>query len=526
MPTVDQKLYELVERSLAAGNMQHAVAACRELNTQFPNNFDGWRIAGEVHLAMQKADALLFSTERALALRPQDPTILLQRVEAFLGADNLSEARQLLLQLAGIDFGNAALHDRAGRHMASLDLHDESRQQYERAAALEPGNAALHYNLATAQRFTGQIDGAIASLDKALALDPRDFEAQAMRSSLKTHTPDSNHLVELTSLLDDPDLPERGKVSVCYALAKEYDDLDDIDNSSKYLQRGAVTRRRRMDYNVESDLGVVEKLKSIYSQEFFSRNHSGHDSVEPIFVIGLPRTGTTLVERILGSHSSVHAAGELDTFGRVMVRLVEESSAAKPTDRLELIERCSTLDMDELGRAYVDDARLLTDGSPRFIDKLPFNYLYAGLIHTALPKARIVSLERHPMASGYAMYKQLFRDPYPFSYDLDDLAKYYIAYRELMEHWNLVLPGVIHTIKYEKVIEDTEGESRCLLDHCGLDWEDQCLRFYENSQASTTASAAQVRQPVYRRSLDRWKLYREFLAPFERRLNDAGIGTE
>jgi tetratricopeptide (TPR) repeat protein len=520
-----QKLYSIIEDSLRAGNMAQAIAACREINTRFPDCFEGWLIAGEIHTRMRKPEALLVSTDRALSLRPGDPEALIQKLEALIGTENLPFALEVLRELAQMDLGAASRHDRVGRHMAILDMHEEAKEQFVRSLTYEPDNAALLFNLATEQRFTGEIDAAEKSLDRALAVEPHDFEAHAMRSSLKKQTHASNHIVELQELLDDVELPDGGEPSICYALAKEYDDIDDPASSFRFLKRGADSRRRRMNYSVADDVRIIEKIKATFDKSYFDDREPGHHSEEPIFILGLPRTGTTLVERILGSHSAVHAAGELDNFGREMLRLIEASADGEALSRYRVIEHSAKLDVAALGRAYVESTRPITGHTPRFIDKLPFNYLYAGLIHKALPKARIINLARNPVASCYSMYKQLFRDPYPFSYDLDDLATYFLAYRDLLAHWHKVIPGAIHTVEYENLVKDTEGETRRLLAYCGLEWEDDCLRFYENRQASTTASASQVRQPVYSRSLERWKLYEEYLAPLEQRLNDAGVTT-
>ena len=501
--------------------MRRAIIACRELNSEYPEYFEGWRIAGEIHTAMQKADALLFSTERALALRADDPQVLLQRVEALVGADKIDEARERLRLLVNVDLRDAQLHDRAAMHMASLDMHDEACGQYQKALALDPDNSGLLFNLATAQRFIGQIDDAAASLDRSLSIDPRNYEAQAMRSSLKTQTAESNHIDELKRLLGEPPVSDNGEVSLCYALAKECDDVDAVAEAFAYLQRGANSRRSRMDYNVDSDIQVIERLQSVYNENFFATSTAGEGSAEPIFILGLPRSGTTLVERILGSHSNVYAAGELDNFGREMLSLLTQSGTASDVGQLDVIEAAAGLDMEELGQSYIQSTRPLTGSKAHFIDKLPFNYLYAGLIHKALPNARIINLVRHPMASCFAMYKQLFRDPYPFSYDLEDVGRYFLAYNDLMAHWHRVMPGVIHTVHYERLVDDTVGETQRFLEFCGLAWEDACMRFYENKQASTTASAAQVRKPVYRSSLDRWKKYREFLGPLEEVLSTA-----
>ena len=188
-----------------------------------------------------------------------------------------------------------------------------------------------------------------------------------------------------------------------------------------------------------------------------------------------------------------------------------------------MVRSSAKLDFEQLGTTYLQSTRPFTGHTPRFIDKMPLNFLYVGLIHLALPKAKIINLQRYPMDTCYAVYKQLFVDAYPFSYDLKELAKYYAAYHHLMEHWNTVLPGVIHTIKYEDVVSDLEKETRRLLEYCGLEWQAQCLQFHENKEASTTASTAQIRMPVYQSSVGKWRNYREQLQPVVDILEQAGI---
>jgi hypothetical protein len=240
-------------------------------------------------------------------------------------------------------------------------------------------------------------------------------------------------------------------------------------------------------------------------------------------VFGMPRTGTTLVERVLASHPEVCSAGELSTFSLELTRLTQALPGSPVRSRAEFVERSASLDFAELGESYLRAARAHHDGRAYFVDKLPFNYLYAGLIRLALPGARLVGLERHPMDTCYAVYKQLFRDAYPFSYDLDDLGRYYVGYASLMNHWRSVLPAAIHAVQYETLVSDLDGEVRRLLEHCGLPWNDRCVRFHENESASTTASALQVRRPVYTSSIGRWRAYAEGLEPLRVRLAAAGL---
>jgi tetratricopeptide (TPR) repeat protein len=518
-----KQLYDNVSDSLAGGNLREAISACRELNARFPEYFDGWRIAGEIHIRLKKYEPLLVSTERALALMPGDISVSLQRLDGLLALEREQEARELLRTLADTATGSADMHDRIGRLMASLEMHEESLAQYVKALSYEPENASLYYNVATAQRFLGNIEAAERSVDKLLKINEFDFEAQAMRSSLRKQTAASNHIDELQRVLASPRLAEEGKVHIRYALAKEYDDIDQPQRSFDFLKSGADERRAGMNYEVHIDLDIMSEIRNTFDADFFRDHVGGYDSAEPIFIVGLPRTGTTLVERILGSHSAVHAAGELDNFGREMMRQLTERVKVKGLSQLQAIEQSAQLDFSRLGVDYINSTRPLTGHTDRFIDKLPFNYLYTGLIHLSLPNARIINVRRHPMAACYAIYKQLFRDAYPFSYDLKDLGRYYVAYNALMAHWHEVMPGVIHTIAYEDVVSNLEGEARELLNYCGLGWEAECLRFHENRQASTTASASQVRQPVYQSSVERWRTYRHELEPLEQILTDAGI---
>lgn len=521
-----KKLYDMASEALGSGDVKQAIFACRELNTQFPDDFDGWFIASELHTRLKNPKAGLFAAEKAFSIRPDNINIQLQQVACLQALYRTDEAKALLLKVSAKNIGDADTLDRVGLWMTGMDLHEQALEQYYKAISLDPKNAVLYYNAASAQRFLGMTVDAEKNLDKSLAINRLDYEAQIMRSSLRQQTPENNHIDELKEVLLDKGLAERGEVSICYALAKESDDLNDCSASFTYLKRGGDARRRQMSYQVDSDLQMINQIQAAYPANMFNRDIAGDNNNEAIFILGLPRTGTTLVERILGSHSCIFAAGELDTFGREMMNQINEKNDGTPPAREQLAQLTTALNYVELGRAYIEGTRDTTGRTPRFIDKLPFNSLYAGLIHLALPNARIINLTRHPMATCYAIYKQLFRDVYPYSYNLEDLGRYYVAYRQLMAHWHQVMPGVIYSVAYEDVVADTDVEAKKLVEFCGLNWEEQCLDFHKNKQASTTASAVQVRQPVYSSSLNHWRLYQKELEPLERILNEAGISTD
>jgi len=517
------QLYALSKKALVQNEIKKAVDGCRILNTEFPQFFEGWWLAGCIHLRLKKPEAGLISTARALSLRPNEPTVLIQRVECLSLLGRQKDVRENLQILAAQKCDSAALHEKIAMMLSVEQMHSEAVKHYKSAIAYEPNNSMLHYNLAAAYRFIGELDKCEDSLNACLALNNLDSEAQGMRSSLRRQSIDSNHLEELLEAYSDPNIDDQAKSGICYALAKEYDDLNDPENSFNYLKTGSDIRRGAMSYDVSSDEKIIEHIIHTFDESYFLRDALGHESSEPIFIIGLPRTGTTLLERILDGHTKITSAGELDIFGLQVTALCSKKGCEKNTSAMDLVRLSRELDVNKLALNYLEKARPTDLESSHFIDKLPFNFLYAGLIHSAMPNAKIIHLRRHPMAACLAIYKQQFRDIYPFSYCLSDLGKYYVAYDRLMRHWQSVMPGVIHSITYENLVANTEQEVKRVLDFCNLNWEAECLKFYENKAPSTTASATQVRQPVYATSVDRWRKYTPYLSELSTILVKAGV---
>jgi hypothetical protein len=343
-----------------------------------------------------------------------------------------------------------------------------------------------------------------------------------LRSRLKKSTESNHHVGQLQQLLHEGIADSLDKSKICYALAKELEDIDRYEESFQALKQGADSFRGRIAYDPGSDLEFFEKIIEVYNQALFDGSVEGDESPEPIFVLGLPRTGTTLVERIVGSHSDVFSAGELTNFTRAIVDLTSESTRETNPSRTDIVALTAKVDFRALGQAYLGSTRPQTGHTKHFIDKFPQNSLNLGPIHLALPNAKIILLQRHPLDTCYAMYKQLFTEIYHFSYDLTELGRYFIAHQKLLEHWLSVMPDAIHVVRYEDLVSEPEASVRNLLEYCELPWQPQCLEFYENAQASTTASASQVRQKLYSSSIGKWKHYSQQLEPLKEMLRQAG----
>lgn len=517
---LEAQVWECLNRN----DVRQAISTCERLNSEFPNYASGWHTASQLALRLGNTKMALDAIREARRMDNEPLAWALQEAHCLWKLGRVDEVRACIEHFSAGDTSSPYEAAMLGLLLTNLGRRREALECYRQAATMAPDDARHFYNIASLQRTLGELDEAEANFDKAIGLDPADHEAWKLRSELRTWTRDENHVDALEEILNGGIDDAHGKANICYALAKELEDIGEPDRSFFYLQRGARARRDNMQYDLGRDIQTLQTIRDAFPAELFARaGVAGHDSSEPIFIIGMPRTGTTLVERILASHSDVFAAGELTNFAVQMMGLVRKMPASAPGSRDDLVRLSTQIDFAALGRAYVASTRPFTGHTPRFIDKLPLNYLYVGLIHLALPNATIIHVQRDPMDTIYAVYKTLFVDAYPFSYRLDELAHYFVEYRRLMDHWEGALPGVIRTVRYEELVDDVETESRRLVEACGLEWQDTCLDFHKSDEASTTASSVQVRKPVYRSSVKKWRDYEAQLQPALEILREAGI---
>lgn len=429
-------------------------------------------------------------TERALALKPGDPRIL----------------RALALVLT------------------RNEQHEKATATYRAALRGAPRDAQLHYHYALSLMFSGDLDRARAEIDTCLQLDPRLWKAYGTRTELSRATPESNHVPELEALLERHAADAAATEALSMALAREYEALGRAADSFAALARAKALTRARQQYDFAADRARFEALAA--HPPAVAGGGEGNPTREPIFVIGMPRSGTTLVDRILSSHPQVTSAGELHQFGSALKRL--SGSRTPAALDVDTVQRAQALDWARLGADYLETSRSLTGKTPRFVDKQPHNFLYLGYIANALPNAPIICLRRNPMDTCLSNFRQIFGEQSPFhgyALDLLDTGRYYLLFERLMAQWKQAYPDRILEVSYERLVDEQEAVTREILAFCGLEWHPDCLAFERNTAPVSTASTVQVRSPINRHSLHRWKRYEAELQPLRELLEANGITT-
>jgi tetratricopeptide (TPR) repeat protein len=381
-------------------------------------------------------------------------------------------------------------------------------------AAAFPDNPRVAVNHGHAARTAGGRDRAIAAYRRAIALSPQSGEAWWGLANLKVGVLTEADEAEMRRLLATG-LPDDGRMRIEYALARRLEDSGNFDESFEHYAKGAALARQRFIYGMRDYPTELAQVESLFTQEFLSQRADwGADSDAPIFILGLPRSGSTLVEQILASHPEIEGTMELPYIGALAARIATQGD--------DVIAKADAAQVRAWGEEYLERAAVHRRlGRAHFIDKMPNNFRHIGLIRLILPHARIVDVRRAPMASCFSGFKQLFAEGQEFSYDLNELGRYYRHYLALIRHFAVAAPGAVHTLIYEDLVEDTEGQVRRLLDAIKVDFDPACLRFFENNRAVRTVSSEQVRQPIYRSGLDHWRAFEPHLGPLKEALGDA-----
>jgi len=401
--------------------------------------------------------------------------------------------------------------------LAHLGDYSESIDVYEAVLREFPEQPRVWMSYGHALKTAGRQDESIAAYRRGIDLQPGLGEAYWSLANLKTFRFSDADVAAMQRALARQDLADDDRLHFEFALGKALEDRAAYGDSFAHYEAGSAIRRKLSPYSAGETTALLRRSKALYTREFFAaRAGWGAAARDPIFIVGMPRAGSTLLEQILASHPLVEGTMELPDIPAIVRELVAPTGRDDEPRYPTVVAPLAAEALRALGERYLAQTRVQrkTD-APHFIDKMPNNFMHVGLIHLILPNARIIDARRHPLGCCFSNFKQHFARGQSFSYSLDDVGRYYHDYVELMAHFDAVLPGRVHRVIYEQIIDDTEAEVRRLLDYCGLPFDERCLRFYENERAVRTASSEQVRQPIYREGLDHWKRYEPWLGPLQ-----------
>jgi tetratricopeptide (TPR) repeat protein len=510
--------------SVHAGRIPDAEARLRHHLKQAPTDVVAIRMLAEIAVRLDRAEDAEHLLERCLELAPDFHEA---RHNYAIVLHRLNKPQEALLQLERLlqgDPGSPAYRNlkavvlcRTGDYAPAIDLYADLLREH-------PQQAQIWLSYGHALKTAGHAERSIAAYRRCTELDADFGEAYWSLANLKTFRFDDDQLGSMQRALARDDLEDEHRLHFEFAVGKALEDRAQYEPSFRHYASGNALRLRRVPYSADDTTTRLQRAREIYSAEFFRQRAGwGCPAADPIFIVGLPRSGSTLIEQIVSSHSAVEGTMELPEITSITRALRRAAKDKQPGAYHQALAQLGRGDLRELGEQYIARTRIHRRlGRPFFIDKMPNNFAHIGLIRLALPNARIIDARRHPLACCVSLFKQHFARGQNFSYSLDDLGRYYRDYVELMDHFDAVLPGCVHRVIYEDVIDDTEREVRRLLEYCGLPFEEGCLRFFENERPVRTASSEQVRQPIYRAGVDHWQHYAPWLRELRAALGQMG----
>ncbi len=515
------RLSVIARKAVQAGEWATVQICARDLVRQDKKSPEGYFLFGLAEKASGKPEraADMFSKAVTLDSARYDAAIELAHQYSILLRH--ADARDLLQQYES-QLGNSPLYlDLAANVYSRLGLYESAWPLYQKANALQPDIDRLQAGLAACAVFMGKIEVA-QSIYKTLLQKNPDHQKNHYELSRLSTASDSSHVMQMQEILKATDLPAEKNIFMYYAIGKELEDLGQWSEAFDYYKLAGDTVTGVAGYDVGVDIDIIDKIIEVCDAAWLANGqeekYPANRRSTPIFVVGLPRTGTTLTERIISSHSQVESAGE-SMFMQIAMQRVSKL-AGKTGMNTAIIQAAAARDRGQLAAHYMDAVGYRLKGMPMFVEKFPENYLYLGFIARDFPGARIIHLRRNPMDACFAMFKQSF---FKFAYTLENLGRYYVAYDRLYRHWQAVLGHRLIEVEYESLVADQERQTRILLDKLGLDFEQACLDFEQNKAPSATASAVQVLEKMHSRSVGKWKNFENELQPLQHYLEKAGV---
>ncbi|WP_300392693.1 tetratricopeptide repeat-containing sulfotransferase family protein [Henriciella sp.] len=523
-----ERLKQLPRELLAVTNFIHegkvlqAERIARAFMQQNPRHIEGMRLLADIGTRLGVHEDADFLLETAIELDPGNPQLKIDHIQILRKRQKyeaaLAQAEKLLAQdpKSPVFKSIYAIESmQAGNYDAALAIFNEVLKTL-------PDDLATLTSRGHALKTAGRTEEAVASYRRATRIEPLHGDAWYSLANLKTVSFSDADIDAMLAAKQDPNLSHMGRIHIAFALGKAFEDRGDYDASFENYAEGNRLKKLQARYTTEQMQEEFEAQKRHCTPELFERRAGvGHDDPAPIFILGLPRAGSTLIEQILASHSQVDGTLELPNILSLAHRLRGRKQVSDRDRYPRILHDLPDEEFEKLGRDYIENTAIHRKGAPFFTDKMPNNFRHIGLIHMILPNAKIIDARREPMACCFSGYKQLFAEGQEFSYSLDDIGHYYRGYVDLMDHWDKVLPGKVLRVQHEDVVADLEGQVRRMLEFCGLPFEQACVDFHQTKRAVRTASSEQVRQPISKAGLDQWRHFEPHLGPLKEALGPA-----
>ena len=513
----------LGSKLLSLGQLDEAAQLSSRLLAEASDDAQVHAFAYEVALARNQIEQATAHISRAVELESEQPDLQFKKASIETINRQGLKAQETAAAVASRFPDNPMIQLQAARVYSQCGNHAGAESFLLNAGAKQTKSPEILFDFSTNQFFLGKTAEAEEAISRYLDLRlPAKGGKLLLLSQLRKQTPGQNHVQMLRRYLSQP-MPKKEAVYIYFALAKELEDLGDYKQSFSALKSGAAIQRQLIRFNLSEELTNMKDVMSAFQPANFAGIPDSGSQDSPIFIVGMPRTGTTLVERIVRQGEGIRSAEETYDFTMAFSSVIDSYIAANPDRNLSPLSAALEVDYGDIADKYQGNMRGMFGKADRYMDKTPFNFLYCGLIKKAFPKARILHLVRDPMDTCFAVFKTLFARAYLFSYDLDELADYYIAYRQLMDHWHQLMPGAILDVRYEELVSNPLDVSRRIADYVGLTWSGELIEVHNLAGQSSTASAAQVREPIYTSSISRWRHMETELEPLRRKLTAANL---
>jgi tetratricopeptide (TPR) repeat protein len=510
---------------ISQGKLLKAEELCRRFMLQVPHHVEGMRLLADIGVRLGALEDAEYLLETAVALKPDDSEIRIDYIKTLRKRQKHAKALTQAETLLHSAPDNPQFQSIYAIECMQTGDFDTALDAFNGILEVLPADPVTLTSKGHALKTKGETEDAIASYHRAIVSHRAHGEAYYSLANLKTYRFSASEIAAMAELVIDSDLSFMDRVYLNFALGKAHEDAKQTSASFGYYKQGNALKKSQSRYRAEQMTEELQAQKEFFSAEFFAQvGNTGSSASDPIFILGLPRSGSTLLEQILSSHSQIDGTLELPNILSLSQRLRRLSIDDETPGYPQILQRLQAEKLQEYGQAFMEDTRIHRQGAPFFIDKMPNNFRHIGLIKLILPNAKIIDARRNPLDCCFSCFKQLFAEGQEFTYDLEDIGQYYRDYLELMQHWDDVLPGFVLRVNNEDVIDDLEGQVQRMLDFCGLPLEEACLNFHKTKRNVRTPSAEQVRQPVSNAGVEQWKAFEEYLAPLKEILGPEIMG--